>query len=214
MKVLVACEYSGTVRDAFRSLGHDAMSCDILPTDIPGPHYQGDVLDIIDEGWDLMIAHPPCTFLSTVGNRYFKTDPGRAQKRDDAFNFFLALANADIPRICVENPQGYVNTHYRKPDQVIHPYQFGDNVRKRTCLWLKNLPKLRYTVNSLFADKLTEPEPEYIRYNGKEVHWCESQIKNKNKEEIWKIRSKTFAGIARAMAEQWGGIVGEDVNGI
>lgn len=210
MKVLVACEYSGVVRDAFRSLGHDAMSCDILPTDVPGPHYQGDVLDILDEGWDLMVAHPPCTYLSTAGNRYFKTDPERYQKREDAFNFFLILANANIPHICVENPQGYPNTHYRKPDQVIHPYMFGDDVRKRTCLWLKNLPKLRYTVNSLFADKLTEPEPLYVRETGENVHWCDAQIKNKNKAEIWKVRSKTFPGIAQAMAEQWGGIIGED----
>jgi hypothetical protein len=205
MKVLVACEYSGIVRDAFIAKGHDAISCDILPTESPGPHHQGDVLEIIDsDNWDLMIAHPPCTYLSVVGNRHFKDNPERHKKRLEAFDLFMLFMNAPIDKICCENPTGYINTHYRKPDQIIHPYYFGDPVMKRTCLWLKGLPKLIYTANSINGERMRKPDPVYIDKNGRPQHWCQSQIKNKNKSKIWKIRSKTFQGIADAMADQWG----------
>ncbi len=136
MRVLVACEYSGRVRDAFIAKGHDAMSCDLLPTDSLGPHYQGDVFDIINDGWDLMIAHPPCTYLSYAATRHWNK-PGRAELREEALKFFLDLYTSNIPKICIENPVGYVNTVWRKPDQIIHPYYFGDPVQKRTCLGLR-----------------------------------------------------------------------------
>lgn len=183
MRVLVACEYSGTVRDAFRAAGHDAMSCDLLPTDQPGPHYQGDVADILKDGWDLMIAHPPCTHLAVSGARYF------AQKRADgrqrqAIDFFLMLAQADIPRIAVENPICIMSSVWRKPDQIIQPWQFGHGETKATCLWLKNLPELMPT-------DIVEGREQRI--------WKMSPSPNR-----WKERSKTFSGIAEAMAKQWG----------
>ena len=144
MRVLVACEYSGAVRDAFIKKGHNAVSCDILPTDNPGPHYQGDVFDIIDDGWDLMIAFPPCTHLAVSGAKHFakKREDGRQQQGID---FFLKIANANIPKIAVENPVGIMSNVFRKPDQIIQPWQFGDMAQKTTCLWLKNLPLLRHT---------------------------------------------------------------------
>jgi hypothetical protein len=201
MRVLVACEYSGTVRDAFIKKGHDAMSCDLLPTDKPGPHYQGDVFDIINDGWDLMIAHPPCTYLTYAATRHWNK-PGRAELRDAALKFFLDLYVADIPKIAVENPVGYVNTVWRKPDQIIHPYYFGDPVQKRTCLWLKNLPLLDYS-----KTKLPKPEPVYVckgdKRGGKLIHWTEAASGTKDNPR-WKVRSTTFQGIADAMAEQWG----------
>jgi hypothetical protein len=202
MKVLIACEYSGTVRDAFIARGHEAMSCDLLPTDKPGPHYQGSVFDIIDQGWDLMIAHPPCTYLTYAGTRHWNA-PGRAELRKEALKFFLDLYAANIPKIAIENPVGYVNTAWRKPDQIIHPYYFGDPVQKRTCLWLKGLPLLDYS-----ETKLPKPEPIYIcqgeKCKGKAINWCES-VKGTSKDNPrWKIRSTTFQGIADAMAKQWG----------
>lgn len=205
MKVLVACEYSGTVRDAFIARGHDAMSCDLLPTDKPGPHYQGDVFDIINDGWDLMIAHPPCTYLTYAAIRHWNA-PGRAELREVALKFFLDLYVADIPKIAVENPVGYVNTIWRKPDQIIHPYYFGDPFQKRTCLWLKNLPPLDYS-----KTKLPKPEPVYIckgeKRKGKAINWVEGIGGSSKDNPRWKIRSTTFQGIADAMAEQWGGTV-------
>lgn len=132
-RLLVACEFSGVVRDAFAAVGWDAWSCDLLPTEIPGKHIQGDVLEVLDEGWDLMIAHPPCTYLSYAANGYWH-QPGRAEKRDEAMNFFMALVSAPVERICVENPVGLPNTVYRKPDQIIHPYFFGERELKKTCL--------------------------------------------------------------------------------
>ena len=148
MKVLVACEFSGTVRDEFLRLGHDAVSCDLLPTEKEGPHIQGDVLDVLKaERFDLMIAHPPCTYLTVAANRAFKEDPTRYQKREEAFRFAMSLYNADVPRVCMENPMGYLNTHFRRPDQIIHPWMFGDCEMKRTCLWLKKLPKLTWISN-------------------------------------------------------------------
>lgn len=201
MKVLVGCEFSGVVRDAFIHLGHDAVSCDFLPSlSSLGPHYEGDVRDIIKaEKWDLFICHPPCTYLSVVGNKYFKNNPERCKKRIDAFNFALSLFNVDIPKVCMENPAGYLSTHFRKPDQIINPYLFGDNELKRTCLWLRGLPELYYTVQ--FPKK---PKPKYIRSNGKRVYFTESLGSQPKK------RSKTFLGIAAAMASQWGGYAGED----
>jgi site-specific DNA-cytosine methylase len=183
MKVLIACEYSGTVRDAFIARGHDAMSCDLLPTDTPGPHYQGDVFDIINNGWDLMIAHPPCTHLSVSGARHFeaKRKDGRHQA---AVDFFMALANVDIPRMAIENPICIMSTVWRKPDQIIHPWQFGHGEKKSTCLWLKGLPLLT---------------PSNI------VEGRSARIHNMpDTKHRWRLRSKTYQGIADAMAAQWG----------
>lgn len=183
MKVLIACEYSGAVRDAFIRVGHDAMSCDLLPTDKPGPHYKGDVFDIIGDGWDLMIAHPPCTHLSVSGARHFaaKRADGRQQA---AIDFFMALANVEIPRIAIENPICIMSSQWRKPDQIIQPWQFGHGETKATCLWLKGLPNLKPTdIVSGRADRIHKMPPSPDR---------------------WKLRSATYQGIANAMAEQWG----------
>jgi hypothetical protein len=185
MKVLIACEYSGTVRDAFIARGHDAMSCDLLPTDTPGLHYQGNVFDIINKGWDLMIAHPPCTHLSVSGARHFeaKRKDGRQQA---AVDFFMALANADIPRMAIENPICIMSTVWRKPDQIIHPWQFGHGETKATCLWLKGLPLLTPT--------------DIVEGREARIHRMPPSA------ERWKLRSKTYQGIADAMAAQWGSI--------
>jgi len=201
MKVLVACEYSGRVRDAFIARGHDAISCDLLPTESPGPHYQGDIFDIINDGFDLMVAHPPCTYLTYAGTRHWN-NPGRAELREEAASFFMRLYNAPINKIAIENPVGYMNSVFRKPDQIIHPYYFGDPVQKRTCLWLKGLPMLDYS-------KTIMPKPEPLYYcqgekcKGKAINWCEGSRGN-NGEPRWKARSRTFQGIADAMANQWG----------
>ena len=206
MKVLIACEFSGTVRDAFIERGHDAISCDLLPSlSDKGRHYQGDVFDIITaERWDLMIAHPPCQYLTTAGNRHFKNNPDRCAKREEAFNFAMRLFNAPIPKICMENPQGWINTHFRKPDQIIHPYFFGDAEVKRTCLWLKNLPKLYWTIPNA-----RKPSPKYYRMTGnaagKAIYFTEAAGSKKSAGfEQWQLRSKTFQSIADAMADQWG----------
>ena len=182
MKVLIACEYSGTVRDAFISMGHNVISCDLLPTDKPGPHYQGDVFDIINDGWDLMIAHPPCTHLAVSGARHFaeKRADGRQQ---NGIDFFMALANAVIPKICIENPVCIMSTIWRKPDQIIQPWQYGHGETKSTCLWLKGLPLLQPTdVVEGRADRIHKMPPSADR---------------------WKLRSQTYQGIADAMAQQW-----------
>lgn len=200
MRVLIACEFSGRVRDAFIAKGHDAMSCDLLPSELPGPHYQGDIRDVLSEGWDLMVAHPPCTYLSYAANRYWNK-PGRKELRQDAFDFFMTMITAPINKVCVENPIGYPNTVFRKPDQIIQPYYFGDAAVKTTCLWLKNLPKLYYQKQDglfLKATATDYPKPVYFRKtDGKAIHWTESNHGGKN-------RSRTFQGIANAMAEQWG----------
>ena len=184
MRVLVACEYSGAVRDAFIARGHDAMSCDLLPTDTPGPHYQGDVRDVLDFPWDLMIAHPPCTHLSVSGARHFeaKRADGRQQA---AVSFFMMLIKADIPRIAVENPVCIMSSLYRKPDQIIQPWQHGHGETKQTCLWLKGLPKLSPT--------------QIVEGRDDRIHRLPPTA------DRWKIRSATYPGIAAAMAEQWGG---------
>jgi site-specific DNA-cytosine methylase len=181
MKVLVACEYSGTVRDAFVALGHDAMSCDLLLTDVPGPHYQGDVFDIINDGWDLMIAHPPCTHLDVSGARWFKD---KQVEQQEALEFVKRLLNAPIKRIALENPISIISSKIRKPDQIIQPWMFGHGETKATCLWLKNLPKLVPT--------------NIVEGREARIH------KLPPSPDRWKIRSKTFEGIAQAMANQWG----------
>lgn len=181
MRVLIACEFSGIVRDAFIAKGHDAMSCDLLPTDKPGPHYQGDVFDVINDGWDLMIAHPPCTHLAVSGARWFKD---KVTEQAEALDFVRKLMNADIGRICIENPVSIISSRIRKPDQTIQPWQFGHGETKRTCLWLKGLPKLVPT-------DIVDGRDQRI--------W-----KLPPSPDRWKIRSATFQGIADAMANQWG----------
>jgi hypothetical protein len=183
MKVLVACEYSGTVRDAFLAAGHIALSCDLLPSDVPGPHLQGDVRDVLEMGWDLMIAHPPCTHLAVSGARWFHL---KEQEQQEALRFVRMLLEAPIPRIALENPVSIISSRIRKPDQTIQPWQFGHGETKATCLWLKNLPPL---------------EPTKI-VDGREarIHRMPPSPTR------WKERSKTYQGIADAMAQQWGSI--------
>jgi hypothetical protein len=198
MKVLVACEYSGRVRDAFLALDHDAMSCDLLPTDVAGPHYQGDVRDVLNDGWDLMIAHPPCTYLASSGLHWNTKRPERAQQTEEALEFVRLLLDAPIPRIALENPIGCISTRIRKPEQVIQPYWFGDDASKSTCLWLKNLPPLRPT--NFIEGRIVD---------GKR-RWANQTDSGQNRlgpsEDRWKKRSETYLGIAQAMAEQWGNL--------
>lgn len=212
MRVLVACEYSGRVREAFRKLGHDAWSCDLLPSDDSSPyHIQGDVLEILNDGWDLMIAHPPCTYLSTAGNRWFNEarygDKARLRKRLrlEAMEFVKTLYNAPVSSVAVENPIGYLSNNWQKPNQIIQPYQFGEPHVKPTCLWLKNLPPLQLT-----SPEATKPEPLGVTirkpskyYKGGEVkkHYFTQLAGSRSGHE----RSYTFQGIADAMADQWGG---------
>lgn len=195
MRVLVACEFSGTVRDAFIARGHEAISCDLLPTEKEGPHYQGDVRDILYDGWDLMIAHPPCTYLSVAGLHWNNKRIERQQKTEEALEFVKLLLDAPINKIALENPVGAIGTKIRKSDQIINPYQFGHIERKRTCLWLKNLPKLIPT-------NPVEPEKGWRDSSGKVRYFVDSLTPS---EDRWKIRSKTFSGVAEAMADQWGG---------
>jgi hypothetical protein len=197
MRVLVACEYSGTVRDAFIRAGHYAMSCDLLPSESTiGDHYQGNVLDILDHGWDLMIAHPPCTYLCSSGLHWNKRKPERAQHTEEALDFVRTLLDAPIPKIALENPIGCISTRIRKPSQTIQPYHFGDDASKSTCLWLKGLPLL------LPTDFV---EPRIV--NGKR-RWANQTDSGQNRlppsPDRWKIRSETYVGIANAMAKQWG----------
>lgn len=194
MKVLVACEYSGRVRDAFRLKGHDAMSCDILPADVPGPHYQGDVRDLLQTNhWDLMIAFPPCTYLAASGMHWTTRGFRDPQLTEDALSFVQLLLDAPIDKIALENPVGCISRRIRKPDQYIHPWQFGCPHSKKTCLWLKNLPVLKHT-NVL-------PLPESGRW---ENQTKSGQNKLGPSDDRWKIRSMTYQGIADAMADQWG----------
>jgi len=200
MRVLVACEYSATVRDAFRTKGHDAWSCDLLPTEgDPRWHIEGDAIEVAcGSAWDLMIAHPPCTYLTVSGNKWFKPEfadryPTRVQDREDAAAFFMALYNAPVPRIAVENPVGVMSSRFRKPDQVIQPWQFGHGETKATCLWLRNLRRL--TPTHLRDDMFAPAEPEEREQR---LH------KLTPGPDRWKERSRTFAGIAAAMADQWG----------
>lgn len=196
MRVLVACEYSGTVRDAFKRAGHYALSCDLLPSEAPGFHYQGDVMDIIGNGWDLMIAHPPCTYLCSSGLHWNKRRPERAQQTEGALDFVRQLLNAPIARIALENPIGCISTRIRKPNQTIQPYQFGHDASKATCLWLKGLSPL--TPTDLIAPRMVD----------KLKRWANQTDSGQNKlppsADRWKIRSETYKGIADAMANQWG----------
>ena len=207
MKVLIACEYSGKVRDAFINAGHDAISCDLLEGEgqYHQDHYKGDVFDIINntrnyeafKNIDLLIAFPPCTHLAVSGARYFeaKRKDGRQQ---EGINFFMKLINAPINKICIENPVGIMSTQHRKPNQIIQPYEYGHDASKKTCLWLKNLPKLQST--SIVPGKIV---------NGKTL-WANQTPSGQNKlgpsEDRWKLRSTTYQGIANAMAQQWGTI--------
>ncbi len=183
-RILIACEFSGIVREAFRKRGFDAWSCDLLPTEILGPHLQADVLSIINSGkWDLMIAHPPCTYTAVTGSRWYKDDP----RRQEGVDFFMKLYNADIPHIAVEHPVSVVSGRFRKPDQYIQPWEFGHGETKKTGLWLKNLPKLK---------------PTNI-VNGRHPRvWLEPPSKDR-----WKNRSRTYQGVANAMADQWGAVL-------
>ena len=204
MRVLVACEFSGAVRDAFARLGHDAWSCDLLPTETPGNHYQGSVLDIIGGGWDLMIAHPPCTYLTLTGNKWFKPEfadrfPNRHQQRQEAVDFFMLLANADIPKIAIENPIGVMSRIYRKPNQIIQPYEYGHETTKATCLWLRGLPNLKPT------NIVSKGEVVISKTGNRMSRWYYETSKLPLKGGIRaKARSVTFQGIADAMADQWG----------
>lgn len=231
MKILVACEESQAVTIELRKLGHEAYSCDIEPCSGGADrwHIQSDVTSLVDGNctfltsdgishqiqgkWDMIIAFPPCTYLTSAGTRHYslKMNPEwkvrqREQFREEAVAFFMLFADADCDRIAIENPVGYINTHWRKPDQIIHPYYFGEPYQKRTCLWLKGLPPLDYSETII-----EKPEPQYIcqgeKCNGKSIGWCEG-IKGTTggQKGRAKARSKTFPGVARAMAEQWAGM--------
>ena len=204
MRVLIACEYSGLVRDAFLDRGHYAVSCDLLDCESPreGVHYKGDVRNILDNDWDLMIAHPPCTYLCSSGLHWNKRVEGRQALTDEALDFIRLLLNAPIERIALENPVGCISTQIRKPNQIIQPYMFGDDASKQTCLWLKNLPPLVPT-KRIAGRMVTTP-------SGKVVERWSNQCDNYGQDKTppsadrWKIRSTTYAGIANAMADQWG----------
>jgi hypothetical protein len=188
MKVLVACEFSGIVRDAFLKAGHDAMSCDLLPTESPGPHYQGDVRDILGDGWGLMVAHPPCAHLAVSGARWFTE---KRVEQAEALRFVRCLLDAPIPHIALENPVSIISVRFREPDQIIQPWQFGHGETKATCLWLKNLPHLKPT--NVVAGR-------------------EARIHNMSPgPDRWKERSRTLQGVADAMALQWGKLHAEQL---
>ncbi len=193
MRVLVACEFSGIVRDEFIARGHDAISCDLLPTEKPGPHYQGDVVDIINDGWDLMIAHPPCTYLAVSGMHWTIRGLRHPQLTEDALSFVQTLLDAPIPKIALENPVSIISSRIRKPDQIVQPWWFGHDASKKTCLWLKGLPPLEPT-NQLPGDNKTR------RAN----QTPSGQNKLGPSKDRWKLRSMTFQGLASAMAAQWG----------
>jgi hypothetical protein len=195
MRVLVACESSGVVRDAFRARGHFAMSCDLLPSEQPGPHHQGDVRELLGQEWDLLIAHPPCTYLSVSGMHWTTRGLRDPKLTEDALDFVRLFMDAPIERIAIENPVSVISSRIRKPDQIIQPYQFGHDASKKTCLWLKGLPLLKPT-------QMVEPRS----VNGKQ-RWGNQTDSGQNKlppsKDRWKLRSKTYEGIADAMAAQW-----------
>jgi hypothetical protein len=214
MKVLVGCEYSGRVRDAFIAKGHDAISCDIMPSDKPGPHYVGNVLDIINDGFDLAIFHPPCTYLTNSAEWAYKDKQSKKMKpetligkerrdaRELAIIFVKTLYESNIPRIAIENPIGVLSSRWREPDQFIQPYEYGDDASKKTCLWLKGLPKLKPT--RFFPPRLAPT----IDGRSFAFRWGNQTDCGQNKEppsdDRWKIRSITWQGWADAMADQWG----------
>jgi hypothetical protein len=219
IRVLVACEYSGTVRDAFAKLGFDAWSCDLLPTDREGNHFQCDVREIIDQNWDLMIAHPPCTYLASSGLHWNKRIPGRAEETEKSLDFVRLLLEQPIKHIALENPIGAISGRIRKPNQIIQPYQYGHPESKSTCLWLKNLPELQPTSFAQFKQYRCKCGNTFDALLG-EYGCCEKPAKpmwdNQTKSgqnklapsaDRWKIRSTTYQGIADAMAEQWGGFI-------
>lgn len=192
MRVLVGCEFSGIVRDAFIRRGHSAWSCDLLPTERPGPHIQGDVLKILGDDWDLGIFHPPCTYLSASGMHWTKRGLRDPKLTEDSLEFVRKLLDAPIPRIALENPVGIISTRIRMPDQIVQPWWFGDDASKRTCLWLKNLPPLVPT-NMLPGDNKTR--------RGNQTP--SGQNKLGPSKDRWLERSRTYLGIAEAMASQW-----------
>ena len=197
MKILVACEYSGRVRDAFRAAGHDAWSCDLLPCDAdPAYHIQGDIVPLLGQGWDLMVAHPPCTYLCSSGLHWNKRVDGRQAKTEAALDFVRTLLSCPIPRVAIENPVGCISTRIRKPDQTIQPWQFGHDASKATCLWLKGLPLLR--PGAIISPRMVAGRPR----------WANQTDSGQNRlgpsTDRWKIRSETYSGIATAMAQQWG----------
>jgi len=206
MRVLIACEESQEVCKAFRSKGHEAYSCDILPCSGGHPewHYEIDIFataEPLGYHWDLLIAHPPCTFFSRAGIQFLHTQKGRKEKLQEAYKFVLALWNADVPKTCIENPVGWLNTHWRKPSQIIHPWYFGDDEMKETCLWLRGLSRL----NGLHKVAMN-PSKFHPKSGGSRIG-SDGKIKNKyfmSRMHNAKDRSKTFPGIAKAMAEQWG----------
>ena len=195
MRVLIACESSGIVRDSFRALGHFAMSCDLLSTERPGLHHQGDVRELLHQDWDLLIAHPPCTYLSVSGMHWTKRGFRDPKLTEDALDFVRLFMNAPIDRIAIENPISVISSRIRKPDQIIQPYQFGHDASKKTCLWLKNLPLL-------YPTKIINPR----MVDGKK-RWSNQTDSGQNQlppsKDRWKLRSKTYEGIAKAMANQW-----------
>jgi hypothetical protein len=199
MRVLIACEYSGIVRDAFSIAGHDAWSCDLLETEIPGKHIKDDVLKHLDDGWDLMIGHPPCTYLSYAGMQSWN-NPGRVYKRLEALKFFADLWEAPITKICLENPKGCASPAIAKYSQEIQPYYFGDSHLKTTWLWLKNLPKLQYDLSDTLFNKSTavkKPDPILVDSSGHNRYYADAKIRNPYE------RSRFWNGIAAAMANQW-----------
>jgi len=212
MKVLIACEYSGTVREAMNNVGFDATSCDILPTDVPGKHYQGNVMDILGDGFDVLIGFPPCTYLSSAGLHLCNIEVHsnkaieRIKLRNKAIEFFLDLYAAPIKHICLENPLGHISANILKPTQIIHPYYFGEREMKRTALWLKNLPPLTHVKEKdLFGNEIThtqKPDPISIdNSTGKKRYFTDGINSNKLKDAH--SRNKTFQSIANAMAMQW-----------
>lgn len=198
MNVLVACESSGTVRDAFAARGHNAWSCDLLPSQ--GKHLQGDVREFLGQDWDLLIAHPPCTYLSVSGMHWTTRGLRDPQLTEDALAFVRLLMDCNIPRICIENPVSVISSRIRKPDQYIQPYEFGHDASKKTCLWLKNLPSLQKCPTQYVQPRTVD---------GK-FRWANQTDSGQNRlgpsEDRWQLRSKTYEGIATAMAEQWGNL--------
>lgn len=227
MRVLVACEFSGTVRRAFRNLGHDAWSCDLLPAEDDSEyHFHGDIFDVLEDEsipiWDLMIAHPPCTYLTVSGLHWNKKDPKREEKTQEAIQFVQYLLEAPVRRMALENQVSCISTRVRKPDQIIQPYEFGHDASKKTCLWLRNLPPLKPT--SHFSPRWvccgkTLPDgvgkygcPNCNGGNRPMPRWGNQTDSGQNRlgpsEDRWKERSRTYEGIAEAMAEQWGALDG------
>ena len=204
MKILIACEFSGIVREAFRLRGHDAWSCDLLPTEIPGQHIQDNVLKHLNDGWDMVIAFPPCTYLTSAGLFHNKKSEERSIKTVEAAQFVKTIMNCAVHKIAIENPSGYLNTHWKKPSQILNPFQFGDEYVKRTCLWLKNIPKLVfYSYNNKFGtNHIVKPKYYYIS-SGSNYRSGATLDPSKAKRNS-SDRSRTFQGIANAMAEQWG----------